>query len=68
MPTGNGNVEKLALTVLHVDWSHFKLDTTLDAFLHRALIRHGELKNMTWDFFNLAESTSVEVAGMFYYS
>ena len=56
--------EKFAWTVPNVNWSSFHLDTSLDAYLHRAFIHHGELKNMSQDFFDAVSSCQIEVSVM----
>lgn len=41
------------------------MDTNLDAYLHRALIRHGELKVLAGKFLRLAGSRNVDVASKY---
>ena len=59
------DVEMFAWTLRDIDWSKYSGDSSLDAHLFRALNRHGELKEMTRNFFKLADSRQVQVSGMF---
>jgi hypothetical protein len=63
--TGAANVEKLAWTILDVNWSQYKYDTDLDSHLHRTLIRQEEMRNLSEEFNKLADSRQVKTAGVF---
>jgi hypothetical protein len=62
--TKAADVENLAWTILDVDWSRYKYDPDLDSHLHRALIRHEEMRNFSKEFNKLADSCQVRIAGV----
>jgi hypothetical protein len=62
--SNNRNANLFAWTIVNVDWSKYDIDSSLDSYLHRAIIRHGELENMSYNFLASANDMKVKVSRM----